>query len=79
MKVTTLNIENLGVDHTGDFLFEDCGNSQSFIFLSSFSSSFQKRRITERMHQSPVKAAIFDIFNIHARLISFLYMKTNIL
>jgi hypothetical protein len=45
MRVTTLNIENLGVDHTGDFLFEDCGNSQSFI-LSSFSSSFQKRRIT---------------------------------
>ena len=51
-RCVTLSVNNLGVDHTGDILFESwgineqvSGSSQNFMY-SSFSSSLHKRRIT---------------------------------
>lgn len=46
IRKITLNIYNLGVDHTGDFLFEQCVSNSHPFALCSFSSSLQKRRIT---------------------------------
>lgn len=46
IRKISLNIENLGIDHTGDFLFESCEPNAHPFTLSSFSSKVQKRRIT---------------------------------
>lgn len=55
IRVVTINSENLGVDHTGDFLFENCHASQPFI-LFSFSSNYQSRRITLLSgHKNPIR------------------------
>jgi vacuolar protein sorting-associated protein 13A/C len=46
LRVITVNLENLGIDHTGDFLFESFKNNSHSFTLCSFSSTFKMRRIT---------------------------------
>ncbi len=44
LRKITINTENLGIDHTGDFLFESCTPNSHPFTLSTFSR--QQRRIT---------------------------------